>query len=123
MEIKKNLVDADLKQAFKDCLLFAIHDGSNPDKRIKFKFKDFKGSDFDDFCLDYFAGYFKFNDVSFFGIDIDIQIEIILHNMGYNHFALVCVNVLHGSDQCHGHGDFWGTDHYTFLFYRFKDSK
>lgn len=119
---KKNLVGDELKQCFKDCLLLALKDTTNPDKRITFKFKDFKNTDFTDFKLSYFCS-FDIKGVSLNGIDLDTQLKIIINNMYYNHFALIDVSCIKGKRTCHGHGDFWGTDYYTFIFYRFEEDE
>ena len=120
----ENLRGDDLKKVFKDCIKYALKMSKNEDIEIVFRFSSYDKYKFNPVKINYFCG-FTFKDVHFFSWDRHISrpvaIDIIVHNIGYDCFHLIDTSVCHGNIQCQGHGDFWGTDVFTFTFYRDKE--
>lgn len=124
----KNLIDEELVKSFRDNIMFALKEHKNLSLEIIFKFSE-EDSDykFNDEIIERWGGFYSYKGVRFGFIDEIISqdkiIDIILKNMQYNHFAYIDKVVQIGDVECQGHGEYWGTDKFIFIYKRFKEKK
>lgn len=119
----KNLEGQDLKNNIKDNILYSLNNAKNPDIKITFIFNGIyeNGKSFEyKEHISYFAGFFHFKGVSL-NTDIlskQLIINLIIDNFRYDYYKFIaCVKKI-GKSQCHGHGEYWGTDTFTFVYTR-----
>lgn len=117
----KNLFDEELKKCFSDCLNFVLKNMQNPHANIKFIFNTYDDIKFQPVLVKIIFNDFYFKNVCLSSVSKRFQISIIVDNIHFDHFALVDKKFTIGKSECHGHGEFYGTDSFTFKFMRFKD--
>ena len=118
----RDLEREELKNSFKENILYALEKAKNAAVEITFKFsgthqgRKFRFKE----CIKYFAGAFTYKDVYFDErtADKDTIINIIVANFCYNCFSFIdCIENL-GKVECQGFGDYWGEDKFTFIYKR-----
>ena len=118
----KDLETEELKQYFKENILYALKKAKNPDIEISFRFNGHhQGSRFTyKENISIFAGTFTYKGVSFHSskVDKDTILNIIVDNFCYNQFTFIDCIEKFGKVECHGFGDYWGTDKFIFVYQR-----
>lgn len=114
----KNLEGRELKKSIKENILKSLKNAKNPDIEIKFIFTDKEWKYYEE--INYFAGIYKYNGAKFnVGIiNREKIIDIITDNIRVDKFKFIATIIEHGKDQCHGHGEYWGTDKFTHIYTR-----
>ena len=116
-----NLVGVELKQSLKKNILFALKDKKNAALEIYFQFnaKDFIRIE----SITYFAGYLYYKNISFDMAIISTEniIDIIIANIHIDNFTYISCDKKYGKVECHGHGEYFGNDCYTFFYTRIED--
>lgn len=114
----KELEGEELKQSFRGNLKDALNSIKNPEASIVFIFKidiDYEKKE----TINY-----HFGDLKYKGVDLGpvsaVSINIIVNNLYYDHFAFARKEVKIGETECHGFGDFWGTDRIKLIYRRLK---
>lgn len=115
----KNLRGDELKKSIKLNILYALDHKKQP-AEIVFKFICSPKDRFRE-KITIFGGVY-FRDISF-GQFTPYVMDIILNNMNYDCFALIDTEEKHGQPECHGHGEYWGTDKFIFTYYRLPEEE
>ena len=118
----KDLEREQLKKSFKENILYALKQSKNVVINIAFVFKGtHQGMKFRyREHITYFANDFTYKNVSFTNriTNTDTIIDMILYNFSYDHFSFIKCKEKFGGVKCHGFGDYWGKDEFTFIYER-----
>ena len=118
----KDLEREELKESIKENIFYALKNKKNEALKISFRFKgSHQGSSFTfRESIDYFAGSFTYKGVYLetHTVDVDTIVKIILDNFCYDCFAFIDCIEKYGKVECHGFGDYWGKDTFTFIYKR-----
>lgn len=119
---EKDLEGQELKQSFKENILYALKRNKNAALKIIFRFsgthqgEGFKYRE----AITVFAGDFTYKDIHFSDqtVDQNTIINIIVDNFSYDCFSFVECKEKHGKVECQGFGDYWGEDEFVFIYKR-----
>lgn len=118
----KDLEREQLKQSFKENVLYALNKSKNDVIEITFVFSGtHQGEEFRyREHITYFAGDFTYKNVDFHRrtVDKDTIINIIIDNFYYDCFSFIDCKEKIGKVKCHGMGDYWGEDKFVFTYKR-----
>ena len=123
--MSKDLEGQELKQSFKENILYALKKSKNAAIKITFVFSGtHQGAKFRyKENITCFAGDFTYKNVylSQRTIDKDIIINIIVDNLSYDCFSFIECKEKIGEVECHGFGDYWGEDKFVFIYERLNN--
>ena len=118
----KDLEQEELKGSFKQNILYALKNRKNSALEIVFSFSGtHQGAKFNSReTIEYFCGDFTYKNVRISRqvVNEETAINIIIDNFHYDCFSFIECKQKIGKVECHGFGEYFGEDRFTFIYER-----